>query len=253
MKDIVGTSILVTGGGSGIGAGVARTLVERGARVTISGRREHKIREVAGELGPACLAVPGDVTLAADRERLVEAAVEHGGGLDTLVNAAGNMYRGALAELDEQRMLDLYHANVVGPVRLSGLALPALARSKGSIIFFGSVHTQRAFPGASPYAATKGALESLTGVLASELGAQGVRVNCVRPGAVYTEINERAGLGTAEEAHARLQGLAGAHALGRIGTTEEVAEAVVYLAGAEWVTGSILTVDGGLALGVTHA
>ncbi|GGO79881.1 SDR family NAD(P)-dependent oxidoreductase [Nonomuraea cavernae] len=253
MRDIAGTSILVTGGGSGIGAGVARTLVERGARVTISGRREHKIRQVAGELGPACLAVPGDVTVAADRERLVEAAVEHGGGLDTLVNAAGNMYRGALAELDEQRMLDLYHANVVGPVQLSGLALPALARSKGSIIFFGSVHTQRAFPGASPYAATKGALESLTGVLASELGAQGVRVNCVRPGAVYTEINERAGLGTPEEAHARLQGLAGAHALGRIGTPEEVAEAVVYLAGAEWVTGGILTVDGGLALGVTHA
>ncbi|MEU8250322.1 SDR family oxidoreductase [Nonomuraea sp. NPDC048916] len=253
MKDIRGTSILVTGGGSGIGAGVARTLVERGARVTISGRREHRIREVAAELGPACLAVPGDVTLAADRERLLAAAIEHGDGLDTLVNAAGNMYRGALAELDEARMLDLYHSNVVGPVQLSGLALPALRESKGSIIFFGSVHTQRAFPGASPYAATKGALESLTGVLASELGSQGVRVNCVRPGAVFTEINERAGLGTSEEAHARLQGLAGAHALGRIGTTEEVAEAVVYLACAEWVTGSILTVDGGLALGVTHA
>ncbi|MEV4379328.1 SDR family oxidoreductase [Streptosporangium sp. NPDC049644] len=253
MKDIAGTSILVTGGGSGIGAGVARTLVERGARVTVSGRREHRLKEVAGELGPACLAVAGDVTVAADRERLLAAALEHGGGLDTLVNAAGNMYRGALDELDERQMLDLYHSNVVGPTQLSGLALPALRESRGSIVFFGSVHTQRAFPGASPYAATKGALETLTGVLASELGPQGVRVNCVRPGAVFTEINERAGLGTAEEAHARLRGLAGAHALGRIGTAEEVAEAVVYLACAEWVTGSILTVDGGLALGVTQA
>ncbi|NEK58429.1 SDR family oxidoreductase [Geodermatophilus sabuli] len=253
MRELAGSSVLVTGGGSGIGAGVARHLVERGARVTVSGRRADKVQAVADELGAACLAVPADVTAAGDRERLLAAAVGHGGGLDTLVNAAGNMYRGALDALDEQQVLDLYHANVVGPVQLSGLALPELRARRGSIVFFGSVHTQRAFPGASPYAATKGALEALTGVLAAELGPQQVRVNCIRPGAVYTEINERAGLGTPEEAHARLQSLGAAHALGRIGTVEEVAEAVAYLAGAEWVTGSILTVDGGLALGVTNA
>jgi 3-oxoacyl-[acyl-carrier protein] reductase len=254
MRDVAGSSVLVTGGGSGIGAGVARHLVGLGARVTVSGRRADKVQAVADELGAACLAVAADVTVAADRERLLTAAVAHGGGgLDTLVNAAGNMYRGALDELDEQQMLDLYSANVVGPVQLSGLALPQLRVRRGSIVFFGSVHTQRAFPGASPYAATKGALEALTGVLAAELGPQQVRVNCIRPGAVYTEINERAGLGTPEEAHARLQSLGAAHALGRIGTVEEVAEAVAYLAGAEWVTGSILTVDGGLALGVTNA
>jgi 3-oxoacyl-[acyl-carrier protein] reductase len=80
-----------------------------------------------------------------------------------------------------------------------------------------------------------------------------VRVNCVRPGGVHTEINERAGLGTPEQALSRLQGLSSAHALGRIGTVAEVAEAVGYLATARWVTGSILTVDGGLALGVTNA
>ncbi|MFW3169283.1 SDR family NAD(P)-dependent oxidoreductase [Geodermatophilus sp. CPCC 206100] len=253
MRELAGSSVLVTGGGSGIGAGVARHLVGRGARVTVSGRRADKVQAVADELGAACLAVPADVTVAGDRERLLAAAVAHGGGLDTLVNAAGNMYRGALDALDEQQMLDLYAANVVGPVQLSGLALPELRARRGSIVFFGSVHTQRAFPGASPYAATKGALEALTGVLAAELGPQQVRVNCIRPGAVYTEINERAGLGTPEEAHARLQSLGAAHALGRIGTVEEVAEAVAYLAGAEWVTGSILTVDGGLALGVTNA
>ena len=150
-------------------------------------------------------------------------------------------------------MLDLYHTNVVGPVQLSGLALPALRESKGSIIFFGSVHTQRAFPGATAYAATKGALEALTGVLAAELGPQQVRVNCVRPGGVYTELNERAGFVTPEQAKARLQGLNAAHALGRTGTVQEVAEAVAYLAAAEWATGSILTIDGGLALGVTQA
>ncbi|MBN9107586.1 MAG: SDR family oxidoreductase [Pseudonocardia sp.] len=252
MKQVAGTSVLVTGGGSGIGEGVARLFAARGARVTISGRREDKIRKVADDIGEACAVVAGDVTVPADRERMLAAAIEHGGGLDTLVNAAGNMYRGKIDELDERQMLDLYHANVVGPVQLTGLAMPALRERSGSVVVFGSVHTQRAFPGASPYAATKGALEALTGVLAAELGPQGVRINCIRPGGVYTEINERAGLGTPEQAQERLKGLASAHAIGRIGTTEEVAEAVVYLAEAEWATGSILTIDGGLSLGVTN-
>jgi 3-oxoacyl-[acyl-carrier protein] reductase len=252
VKQVAGTSVLVTGGGSGIGEGVARLFAARGARVTISGRREDKVRKVADDIGAGCIAVAGDVTVAADRERMLAAAIEHGGGLDTLVNAAGNMYRGKIDELDEQQMLDLYHANVVGPVQLTGLAMPALRERSGSVVVFGSVHTQRAFPGASPYAATKGALEALTGVLAAELGPQGVRINCIRPGGVYTEINERAGLGTPEQAQERLKGLAAAHAIGRIGTTEEVAEAVLYLAEAEWATGSILTIDGGLSLGVTN-
>lgn len=253
MSELVGSSVLITGGGSGIGAGVARHLVALGARVTISGRRADKVHMVADELGAACQSVAGDVTVHADRRRLLQAALAHGGGLDTLVNAAGNMARGNLDALDEAQLLDLYHSNVVGPMMLCGLALPALRERRGSVIFFGSVHTQRAFPGASPYAATKGALEALTGVLAAELGPQGVRVNCVRPGAVSTEINHRAGLGTAAEAEARLHGLGPAHALGRIGTAQEVAAAVAYLATADWTTGSILTVDGGLALGVTQA
>lgn len=253
MREIAGSSVLVTGGGSGIGAGVAHHFVAHGARVTVSGRRVEKVQAVAEQLGPDCLAVAADVTVATDRQRLLDRALEHGSGLDTLVNAAGNMSRGPLERLDEQEMLDLYHANVVGPVQLCGLALPALRASRGSIIFFGSVHTQRAFPGASPYAATKGALEALTGVLAAELGPQQVRVNCVRPGGVYTEINERAGFVTPEQAQARLHSLGPAHALGRIGTVQEVAEAVAYLATADWTTGSVLTVDGGLALGVTNA
>ena len=135
---------------------------------------------------------------------------------------------------------------------LTAAALPELKRAHGSVIVFGSVHTQRAFPGASPYAATKGALETLTAVLASELGPQGVRVNAIRPGGVPTEINVRAGLGTPEENLARLESLAAAHALGRYGSVQEIAEGAVYLAGAEWVTGTVLTVDGGLALGVTQ-
>jgi NAD(P)-dependent dehydrogenase (short-subunit alcohol dehydrogenase family) len=246
-------SVLVTGGGSGIGAAVVARLAGAGARVTLTGRRADRIAAVAAAAGPNAQAVTGDVTGADDRQRMLDAAVEHGGGLELLVHAAGNMYRGALDELDEKSLVDVFTSNTIAPMLLTGLALPHLRESRGAVVFFGSVHTQRAFPGASPYAATKGALEALTGVLAAELGPQGVRVSCVRPGGVLTEINQRAGLFDEAEAAERMRGLGSAHALGRSGTPEEVAEAVEYLARAEWATGAVLTIDGGLSLGVTNA
>jgi len=109
------------------------------------------------------------------------------------------------------------------------------------------------FPGASPYAATKGALETLTKVLAAELGKDKIRVNCVVPGGVFTEINQRAGLFDDETAKKRLEDMASIHALGRIGTPKEIAEAVEYLICSEWTTGAVLDTDGGLGLGLTHA
>ncbi len=246
-------SVLVTGGGSGLGAAVVHRLTTAGARVTLSGRRAGKVADVAAAAGPNARGVVGDVTSATDRAAMVDAAVAHGGGLEVVVHAAGNMYRGPVEELTEQQLHDVFASNTIGPMLLTGLALPHLRERSGAVIFFGSVHTQRAFPGASPYAATKGALEALTGVLAAELGPQGVRVSCVRPGGVLTEINQRAGLMDDATAAARMAALGPAHALGRPGTADEVAEAVEYLATAEWATGNVLTIDGGLGLGVTNA
>lgn len=254
MKQVKDMSVLVTGGGSGIGEATARHFVERGARVTVSGRRAERLEVVAGDLGPGCAVAAGDVADDGDRRRMVERAVAHGGGrLDLLVSNAGNMYRGPIDELDEAAIVDLFRVNVVAGMMLCGLCAEHLARTNGSVIFIGSVHTQRAYPGASPYAATKGALETLTRVLAAELGQRGVRVNCVRPGAVFTEINVRAGLGDPAAARRRLDDMAGAHALNRIGEAGEIAEAIEYLARAEWTTGAVLAVDGGLGLGVTFA
>lgn len=254
MRDVEGMSVLVTGGGSGIGAATAARFAACGARVTIAGRRPDKLAAVAAAAGDGCLQVTGDVRVDADRRSMVDAAVAHGGGrLDVLVSNAGNMLRGPIDALDEAALLDVFHTNVVAGMLLTGLCRAHLATTRGCVLFVGSVHTQRAFPGASPYAATKGALETLTGVLAAELGPDGIRVGCVRPGAVPTEINVRAGLATPEEARARLDGLASAHVLGRIGEAAEIAEAFEYLARAEWTTGGVLTVDGGLGLGVTNA
>jgi 3-oxoacyl-[acyl-carrier protein] reductase len=253
VREVKGMSVLVTGGGSGLGAAAARHFAARGARVAISGRRAEKLEAVARELGAACAPVVGDVTRAEDRHCMRDAALAHGGRLDALVCAAGNMLRGPIESLSEQAILELFHTNVVGHMALVGQCVDALAAARGAIVFFGSVHTRRAFPGAAPYAATKGALEALTRVLAAELGPRGIRVNCVVPGAVPTELNVRAGLMTAAESRARLDGMAALHALGRIGTGAEVAESIEYLVCAEWTTGAVLDVDGGLGLGLTNA
>lgn len=252
MREIKDMSVLITGASSGIGEGAAEHFVRRGALVTITGRREDRLRAVADRLGDRCRPVVSDVTVAADRTRMVNEAVEHGGGLEALISNAGKMYRSSVPELDEQQLLDVFNTNVVAGMMLIREAHDHLVQSKGCVIFIGSVHTQRAFPGASPYAATKGGLEAVTGVLAAELGVDDIRVGCVRPGGVLTEINVSAGIATPEEAAARAESMGSMHALGRGGTTEEIAEAFEYLVRAEWTTGNVMTVDGGLGLGVSY-
>ena len=250
MRNLNAMSVLVTGGGSGIGEATARRLAAGGARVTICGRRGEKVRAVAAEIGENCAWVQADVTNAADRSALIARAVEHGGGLDALVSSAGNMERSPIGEWTEERLLQVFNDNVVAGMLLSQEALSHLEARHGAIVFIGSIYTVRSYPGAAPYAVTKGALETLVRVLAAELGSRGVRVGGIRPGAVLTEINQRAGLVTAEQAAARLEDMADHHVLRRIGTVDEIAEGIEYLIRAEWTTGEVLAVDGGMGLGV---
>ena len=210
-----------------------------------------RVQATARILGPACHAVVADISVAADRERLMNEALAHGGGLDALVNTAADMLRGPISELREDELLKVFHTNVVSAMILTGLAVPHLEQRRGAVVLFGSVHTRRAYPGASPYAATKGALEALTKVVAAELGSKQIRVNCVVPGAVPTDLNIRAGLFTEEEHNKRMDAIAPYHVLGRVGTPEEIAEAVDYCIRAEWLTGQSIVIDGGLSLGLS--
>ena len=252
MLKIKDMSIIVTGGCSGLGFGMAKKFSKAGAKVTICGRRREKVKKAQDDLGSNVLSIVADVTKDDDRKKIINSALEHGKKIDALINNAGNMYRGTIDNLNQNKLLDIFNTNVIAGMMLLGIAKEYLVKTKGSNIFIGSVHNRRSFPGASPYAATKGALETLTKVLAAELGKDKIRVNCVVPGAIFTEINQRAGLFDDDQAKKRLDSMAKIHALGEIGTPEDISEAVEYLINARWTTGAILDVDGGLGLGLTE-
>ena len=130
MRKLDGMSILVTGGGSGIGADCARRFCSQGARVTISGRRLEKLQTIKNELGEQCHVVQGDVTVQADRETMLAAAVEHGSRLDALVNNAANMYRQPVDGYTEDFLKDAFDTNVVSAMMLSSMAVPLLNQLK---------------------------------------------------------------------------------------------------------------------------
>ena len=129
MKKIKGMSILITGGGSGIGAGAARYFSELGAHVTICGRREVNLMQVSKEIGPNCLGIKGDVSIAKQREKVIDAAVKHGNGLDVLINCAANMLRGPISDLKEDELMKIFHTNVVSGMMLTGETTPHLKKS----------------------------------------------------------------------------------------------------------------------------
>lgn len=251
QQSIEGRSILLTGGGSGIGEGTAKYLTERGARVTITGRRTDRIRALAASLGANCHWVAGDVCNPQDRETMLAEAVRHGGGLHGLINNAGITHHSGLAGIDAAALQQVFETNVSAPLLLTQLAVPALESAQGCVIFIGSVHVRLALPGRLAYAASKGAIVNASRVLAAELGPRKIRVNCVIPGAVATEINAAASGQDLEESNAFFQKLAPLHPLGRIGEPRDIAEAMEYLLLASWTTGAVLDVDGGMGLGAT--
>ncbi|WP_326565276.1 SDR family NAD(P)-dependent oxidoreductase [Amycolatopsis rhabdoformis] len=187
-----GSVALVTGAGSGIGAGVMRRFVREGARVVAMGRGADRLREAVEPLGPAVVAMPGDVTDPADCRDAVDLALSHFGKLDVLVPNAG-MYdqNAALSQLSleelEAAYAEVFTVNVKGALLTVHAALPALIESRGSIIFTGSISSLQAGFGGALYVPSKHAVAGLAKQLAFELAGR-VRVNTVAAGYVTTDL-----------------------------------------------------------------
>ncbi|MEO3752042.1 SDR family oxidoreductase [Streptomyces sp. B6B3] len=239
---LTGLRALVTGGGSGIGRAAATQLAEQGARVAVL------------DLKPDGLPEPlrgyqADVSDDASVRAAVERATADLGGLDILVNNAGVGAAGTVADNSDEEWHRVWDVNVVGIVRTTRAALPALrASAHAAVVNTCSIAATAGLPQRALYSATKGAVQSLTLAMAADHIREGVRVNCVNPGTADTPWVARL-LQAAEDPAAERAALEARQPMGRLVTAEEVAAAIVYLASpaAASVTGTALPVDGGMA------
>jgi len=259
---LTGRTALVTGGAQGLGEGMARALADAGARVMIGDLQTDMGEKVAESLGEGHGFVELDVTDEAGWEAAATATVDTLGGFDVLVNNAGIEITSLLSEVDAGDIRKMLEVNVLGTTLGIKHGLRAMrpggpAGNGGSIVNVASVAATIAFPGIAVYSATKSAVDRLTRVAAMESGklGYGVRVNCIYPGLVPTAMgaglaNDVAQLGlfgSPEEAVGAVVELTPA---GRLGTVEDMADAVVFLASdaARFITGVGLPVDGGMGM-----
>jgi NAD(P)-dependent dehydrogenase (short-subunit alcohol dehydrogenase family) len=248
-----GLVAVVTGGSEGIGAAVAEELGRAGAKVVVASRREQAVRdrsEALAERGVDALGVAVDVRDDISVQEMVRATVDTYGGLDVLVNNAGGSFgdqfnRGPLLNLGPDDLLEAYRLNVVGAFLCARAAVPVMrTKGSGAIVNVASVAALQAEPGMAAYGSSKAALVQLTRYMAVEW-APHIRVNAVAPGHIDTPRV------SARRSPERVERLLSEVALGRMGTGEDVAAAVRYLAApsAAWMTGAVVQLDGGQKLG----
>ena len=243
LMRLTGKVAIITGGGSGIGKAIARAFVREGASVVIAGRDSKKLDRAAAEIGGECLAVSSDVSKTGDVRKLVDAALEKFQRINVLVNNAAVLLPGTAESLSEEQFDQTFSINVRGLWLLSRAVLPRMrASGGGSIVNIASVLSLLGARNRVAYAASKGAVMAMTKAMALDHAAENIRVNCICPGIVATEMVEKFNLDEA----ARRQRLA-MHPMGRFGRPEDVASAAIFLASDEsgWTTGSVITVDGG--------
>ena len=219
---------LVTGGGTGIGRAIAQSLRAHGLEVVITGRRADVLRSTATDLGVEWL--QGDIT--ADTEALLNGA----GDIDVLVNNAGHAQRAPIGQWTAVDFQDLYAVHTIAPALLAqGFA--ARCQGPGRIINIASTLAVRPAPNTAAYAAAKSGMLALTRALALELAPRRITANALLPGVVPTAMTGD-----------RVDFLKDLHPLGRLGRGVDIAEAVVWLVDAQWVTGAEIAIDGGLLI-----
>jgi NAD(P)-dependent dehydrogenase (short-subunit alcohol dehydrogenase family) len=248
-----GKTALITGGGRGIGAAIAKRFVNDGAKVVISDIREDLLQEVKKSLKAGAVeACPGDVTNFDDVKRMVETTVKFGGKIDVLVNNAGIDPGGSIVDIDIGLWKKIIEVNLTGPFLCMRAAIPEMIKQGGgSIISIASLAAVRCLPSMPAYCASKGGLVQLALQAALEYGPQKIRSNVVAPGATKTEMLTQA-MSSLTKAIKRdaFEVLAESVPLRRAATPDEITGACVFLASddASFITGAVLMVDGGAAI-----
>ena len=241
---------IVTGGGSGIGAATARLLAEHGLTVAVVSRSADALARVAAEIqakGGSAFALSADLADPEAPAVVVQSVLERAGRLDVIINNAAAFALAPFGEASRDEFDRHVAVNIRAPFFLVQAALPALRLSPAAaVVNLSSAAGVMYRPGQAVYALTKAALEHLTKQLAFELAPDGIRVNAVRPGPTDTPIHR-----VAEDPEARLRELGELTPLGRVGLPEEIARWIWHLVDAEadWVTGTVISVDGGRVLG----
>lgn len=243
-----GKVALITGGGTGIGRAIAEAFVAQGARVCVAGRRQQPLDEVVSHLpSDRAISVTADVTHASEVRHAVEATVARFGALNILVNNAGVLIAGTADTHTEEEFDRTLATNVKGVWFCVQAALPHLRRAGGgSIINLSSVVGLTGIANRVAYGASKGAVTIMTRCMASDLGREQIRVNCICPGIVETEMVADF-IRKAPDPEAARKSRLGLHPIGRFGQPSDIASCAVYLASDEssWVTGAAFPIDGG--------
>jgi len=247
MGKLEGKIALVTGANSGIGLATAKSFVTEGAYVYITGRRDSELARAAAAIASNVTAVPGDVSKPADLDRLFAQILREKGRLDIVFANAGVAKFAPLGTITEEFYDSIFDVNVKGLLFTVQKALPLMPEG-GSIIVNASVVASKGLPANSVYSATKAAVRSFARTWTTDLKSRRIRVNAVSPGSIDTPgLNDL--LASSEVGEQRRKAITSAVPLGRFGTPDEIAKAVVFLASddASYVTGAELFVDGGFA------
>ena len=251
MTRLAGKSALITGGGTGIGQAMALAFAREGAQVAVAGRRKSKLEEtlrLIQDTGCSALALECDVTKAADTIRAVKSAEDAFGKLNILVNNAGALSVSTVETIAEDDWDHVMATNIKGPFLMSRAALPAMRRAGGgSIINLGSVLGIVAIRDRAAYCASKGAVSMLTRAMALDHAHDQIRVNCLCPSIVESDMTRNLFAETEAGRQARESRLASIP-LGRFGKPDDIAGLAVFLASDEssWMTGTVIPVDGGV-------
>lgn len=245
--------VLITGAGSGIGRATALQFAKRGARVVINERipdRGQETLALVKEVGGDGIVVQADVTRSVEVEKMVKTAMATFKRIDILVNNAGVIIPGSVDNLSEEDFDKAMLVNVKGVFLVAKHVIPEMRKAGGGVIVnIGSVAAFKGFPNRSVYCASKGAVVSLTKAMAMDYIKENIRVNCVCPGTIYTPALEERMKATPDP-KAAMADFVARQPLGRLGTDEEIARAVLFAAWEEaaYMTGSAIVIDGGATL-----